>query len=79
MLGQRLEGGEAGLEGLECGEQWLGPVWLLGRMNDVNLVLIVLKRGLWDHVVDVVDLRCAGMMVGLLDRMGSLGGGFSGL
>lgn len=79
MLGQRLEGGEAGLEGLKGGEQGLGPVWLLGRMNNVNLVLVVLRRGLWDHVVDVVDLRCTGKMVGLLDRMGSLGGRFSGL
>lgn len=79
MLGQRLEGGEGGLEGLKGGEKWLGPVWLLGRMDNVNLVLVVLRRGLWDHVVDVVDLRRTGMVVGLLNRVGSLRGGFGGL
>lgn len=78
-LRQRLEGGEGGLEGLKGGEKRLGPVWLLGRMDKVNLVLVVLRRGLWDHVVDVVDLRCTGMMVGLLNRMGSLRRGLGGL
>lgn len=52
---------------------------LLRRVDDVNLVLEVLRRGLWGHVVDVVDLRCAGVVVGLLDRVGSLGRGFGGL
>lgn len=45
----------------------------------MNLVLEVLWRGLWGHVVDVMDLRCAGVVMGLLDRVGSLGGGFGGL
>lgn len=52
---------------------------LLGRVDDVNLVLVVLRRWLWGHVMDVVDLRSAGMVVRLLDRVGSLGGGFCGL
>lgn len=52
---------------------------LLGRVDDMNLVLEVLRRWLWGHVVDVVDLRCAGVVVGLLDRVGSLGRGFGGL
>lgn len=55
------------------------PVGLLGRVDDMNLVLVVLRRGLRGHMVDVVDLRCAGVMVGLLDRVGSLGRGFGGL
>lgn len=82
VLGQRLESGEGGLvwlEGLKGGEKRLRPVGLLRRVDDVNLVLEVLRRGLWGHVVDVVDLRCAGVVVGLLDRVGSLGRGFGGL
>lgn len=82
VLGQRLESGEGGLmwlERLKGGEERLRPVWLLGRVDDMNLVLVVLWRGLWGHVVDVVDLRCAGVVVGLLYRVGSLGRGFGGL
>lgn len=45
----------------------------------MNLVLVVLRRWLWGYVVDVVDLRCAGMVVRLLNRVGSLGRGFGGL
>lgn len=52
---------------------------LMGRVDDMNLVLEVLRGRLWDHVVDVMDLRCAGVMVGLLDRVRSLRRGFSGL
>jgi len=82
VLGKRLEGGESGLvwlKGLKSGKKWLGPVGLLRRMDDMDLVLVVLRRGLWGHVVDVVDLRCAGMVVGLLYRVWSLGRGFGGL
>lgn len=39
----------------------------------MNLVLVILWRWLWGHVVDMVDLMCAGVVMGLLDRMGSLG------
>lgn len=52
---------------------------LMGRVDDMNLVLEVLWRWLWDHVVDVMDLGCAGVMVGLLDRVRSLRRGFGGL
>lgn len=45
---------------------------LLGRVDDVDLVLEVLWRRLWGDVMDVVDLRCARVVVGLLDRVGSL-------
>lgn len=38
----------------------------------MDLVLEVLWRRLWGYVVNVVDLRCAGVMVGLLDRVRSL-------
>ena len=82
VLGQRLESGEGGLvwlEGLKGGEKGLRPVGLLGRVDDMNLVLVVLWRGLWGHVVDVVDLRRAGVVVGLLDRVGSLGRRFGRL
>lgn len=82
LLGKRLESGQGGLvwlEGLKGGEKGLRPMGLLGRVDDMNLVLEVLRRWLWGHVVDVVDLRCAGVVVGLLDRVGSLGGGFGGL
>lgn len=81
-MGKRLESGEAGLrglEGLKGRKKRLGAVGLLWRVDDMNLVLEVLRRGLWGHVVDVVDLRCAGVVVGLLDRVGSLGRGFGGL
>lgn len=67
------------LEGLKGGEKRLGPVGLLGRVDDMNLVLVVLRRGLWGHVVDMVDLRGAGVVVGLLDRVWSLWRRFSGL
>lgn len=44
------------------------------------MVLVALgRRGLRGHVVDVVDLRCTGMVVSLLDGMGSLRRRFSGL
>lgn len=82
VLRQRLESGEGGLvwlKGLKGGEKGLRPVGLLGRVDDMNLVLVVLRRGLWRHMVDVVDLRCAGVVVGLLDRVGSLGRWFGGL
>ena len=52
---------------------------LLRRVDDMNLVLEVLRRGLWGYVVDVVNLRCARVVVGLLDRVGSLRRGFGGL
>lgn len=52
---------------------------LMGRVYDMNLVLGVLGGWLRNHVVDVMDLRCAGVVVGLLDRMRSLGRGFGGL
>lgn len=45
----------------------------------MNLVLVVLRGRLWGHVVDVVDLRGAGVVVGLLYRVGSLGRMFGGL
>lgn len=45
----------------------------------MNLVLVILRRWLWGHVVDVVDLRCGRVVMGLLDRMRSLWGGFGGL
>lgn len=45
----------------------------------MDLVLEVLRGWLWDHVMDVVDLRCARVMVRLLDRVRSLGRGFGGL
>lgn len=54
-------------------------MWLMGRVDDMNLVLEVLRGWLWDHVVDVMDLWVAGVMVGLLDRVRSLGRGFGGL
>lgn len=60
------------LEGLKGGEKGLRPVWLLWRVDDMNLVLVILRRWLWGHVVDVVNLLCGGVVVGLLDRMGSL-------
>lgn len=64
------------LERLKCGKKRLRPVGLLGRMDYVNLVLVVLRRWLWCHVV---DLRRAGVVVGLLHRVGSLGRGFGEL
>lgn len=67
------------LDRLKGREKGLWSVRLVGRMDDMNLVLDVLWWGLWDYVVDVLDLRCAGVMVSLLDRVGSLGGWFSGL
>lgn len=67
------------LEGLEGGEKGLGPVRLLGRVDNVNLVLVILRRRLWGHVVDVVDLGRAGVVVGLLDGVRPLGRGFGGL
>lgn len=70
VLGQGLERGEGGLvrlEGLKGRKKGLGSVGLLGRVDDLNLVLEVLRWGLWGHVVDVVDLRSAGVVVGLLD------------
>lgn len=67
------------LEGLKRRKERLGPMGLLGWVNDMNLVLVILRRGLWGHVVNVVDLRCAGVVVGLLDRVGPLGGRFGGL
>lgn len=67
------------LERLKGREKGLRPVGLLGRVDDMNLVLVVLWRGLWGHMVDVVDLRCAGVVVGLLDRVGSLRRGLRGL
>lgn len=82
VLGQRLERGEGGLvwlERLKGGKKRLRPVGLLGRVDYMNLVLVVLRRWLWGHMVDVVDLRCAGVVMGLLDRVGSLGRGFGGL
>lgn len=84
VVGQRLESGHGGLvrlEGLKGGEEGLRlrPVGLLGRVDDMNLVLVVLRRGLWGHMVDVVDLRCARVVVGLLDRVRSLGRGLGGL
>lgn len=82
LLGKRLERGEGrlvGLEGLKGGEKGLRSMRLLGRMDDMNLVLEVLRRWLWGHVMDVVDLRCAGVVVGLLDRVGSLGRRFGWL
>lgn len=82
VLGQGLESGEGGLvglKGLEGGQKRLRSVGLLGRVDDMNLVLVVLRRGLRSHVVDVLDLGCAGVVVGLLDRVGSLWGGFCGL
>ena len=60
VLGERLEGGEGGLvglEGLEGGEKWLGSMGLLGRMYNMDLVLVILRRRLRGHVEDVVDLR----------------------
>lgn len=45
---------------------------LLGRVDDMDLVLDVLRGWLWGDVMDVVDLRCARVVVGLLDRMRSL-------
>lgn len=45
----------------------------------MNLVLEVLWGWLWNHVVNVMDLRCARVVVGLLDRVRSLGRGFGGL
>lgn len=45
---------------------------LLGRVDDMDLVLEVLWRWLWGNVMNVVDLRCAGVVVGLLDRVRSL-------
>lgn len=82
LLGKRLERGEGRLvwlEGLKGGEKGLRPMRLLGRMDDVNLVLEVLRRWLRSHVVDVVDLRCTGVVMGLLDRVGSLGRRFGWL
>lgn len=52
---------------------------LMGRVDDMNLVLEVLWGWLWDHVVDVMYLRCAGVMVSLLDRVRPLRRGFGGL
>lgn len=82
VLRQGLESGEGGLvglEGLEGGEQGLRSVRLLWGVNDVNLVLVVLWRGLWGDVVDVMNLRGAGVVVGLLDGVGSLRGRLGGL
>lgn len=79
VLGERLESGENGLEGLKGGEKGLGSMGLLGRVDNMNLVLAVLRRGLWSHVADVVNLRCARVVVGLMDRVGSLGRRFGGL
>lgn len=82
LLGKRLERGEGRLvwlEGLKGGEKGLRPMRLLGRMDDMNLVLEVLWRWLWSHVVDVVDLRCTGVVMCLLDRVGSLGRWFGWL
>lgn len=45
---------------------------LLRRVDDMNLVLVILRQWLWGHVVDVVDLRCARVMVGLLVGVRSL-------
>lgn len=45
---------------------------LLGRVDNMDLVLEVLWRWLWGDVVNVVDLRGAGVVVGLLDRVRSL-------
>lgn len=81
-LGQRLESGKGGLvwlEGLKGGEKGLGPVGLLRRVDNMDLVLEVLRRWLRGNVMDLVDLRCAGVVVGLLDGVRSLGGGFGGL
>lgn len=60
------------LQGLKGGEQRLGPMGLLGRVDNVDLVLEVLWGWLWGDVVNVVDLRCARVVVGLLDRVRSL-------
>lgn len=78
-LGQGLEGGEgrAGLwwlQGLKGGEQGLGSKRLLRGVDDVDLVWVILGRGLWGHVVNLVYL-----VVHLLHGVGSLRGGFSGL
>lgn len=40
---------------------------MLRRMDYVNLVLVVLRRRLRGHVVDVVDVRGAGVLVSLLN------------
>ena len=45
------------LEGLKGRKKRLGPVGLLRRVDHMNLVLVVLRRGLWGYVVDVVNLR----------------------
>lgn len=74
-LRKRLESGErrlVWLQGLKGREQRLGPVGLLRRVDNVDLVLEVLRGGLWGHVMNVVDLRGAGVVVGLLDGVGSL-------
>lgn len=67
------------LDRLKGREKGLWCVGLVGRMDDMNLVLGILWWRLWDYVVDVLDLSCAGVMVSLLDRVGSLWGWFSGL
>lgn len=67
------------LDRLKGREKRLWSVRLVGRMDDMNLVLYILWWGLWDYVVDVLDLRSAGVMVSLLNRVGSLGGWFGGL
>lgn len=52
----------------------------LGRVDQVDLVLVVLWRRLGGHhVMDVVDLRGRGMVVCLLDGVWPLGRGFVGL
>lgn len=51
----------------------------LGWVDQVDLVLVVLWRGLRGHVMDMVDLRGRGMVVCLLDGVWSLGRGFVGL
>lgn len=82
LLGKGLESRESGLvwlEGLKGREKGLRPVRLLWRVNYMYLVLEVLRRWLWGHVVDVVNLRCAGVVVGLLDGVWSLGRWFGGL
>lgn len=63
------------MEGLEGGEQLLLSMLLLlllRRVDDVDLVRVLLGRGLWGHVMDVVDLV-------MLDRVWPLRGRFCGL
>lgn len=60
VLGQWLERGEGErvrLERLKGGKKRLGPVGLLGRVDYMDLGLVILRKWLWGHVVDVVDLR----------------------